>query len=193
MGVSGFDANLEHCGNVFRTAASLLGDASPMGDRAAQELLARLEYLDSGPDAIPHRSALLRTAANFQRIFAIDAPDAPNLAVLGGEVEPSRFGLGGGPTGSVSGTGPTFRRAFESCVGEGAEYVSQFATADDAVVALPESEALADASPELRGLVERLAPCRRNRHRGVCDWTIAARLDDGEPVYIPADFCFRRP
>lgn len=94
---------------------------------------------------------------------------------------------------SVSGTGLTFRQAFESCVGEGVEYLSQFATDEDAIEQCTADEALVGASPGPRVLWEHLLPWRRDRSALLTAWTIAADLADGQPVRLPADICFRRP
>ena len=56
----------------------------------------------------------LRTAARFRRVFALRAPHAPNLVVLGADVDPSALGSGSGPVGHVAGTGLNFRQAFEA-------------------------------------------------------------------------------
>src|SRR6195952_3357720 len=143
------------------TAASIVaGEASGQGPPL--DLLARLQYLDGAHDAAPHRSALLRAASKFQRIFSIPAEDAPGLVVLGAEVDAGCIGVRGAPTGGVSGTGLTFRQSFESCVGEGVEYISQFAAPDDQPVPLTDLEALRAASPALQALWDRLLPYRGN-------------------------------
>src|ERR1700712_1692408 len=174
------------------TAASIVaGEASGQGPPL--DLLARLQYLDGAHDAAPHRSALLRAASKFQRIFSIPAEDAPGLVVLGAEVDAGCIGVRGAPTGGVSGTGLTFRQAFESCVGEGVEYISQFALPDDRLVTLTDTEALQDATPALRSLWDRLLPFRRNSNADRTAWTLAADLSDGTPIHLPADMCFCPP
>ena len=176
---------------VLYNAASLLTGQS-VADDAAQSLLLQLDYCGDQPELARHRSALLRAASRFRRFFALRAPDAPNLAVLGAEVDPAEFGLGDGAVGHVAGTGLNFRQAFEACVGEGVEYASQFATDDDPIALIAEDEALAGASTAWRELWERLAPYRRHDRRHPTAWINAASLADGEPVRVPADLCFRR-
>ena len=78
-------------------------------------------------------------------------------------------------------------------MGEGAEYLSGFATPDDALVSLPPAEALADASPALRALWERVQVYRRDPEAERVDWVVAANMADGTPAYLPADLCLRRP
>jgi ribosomal protein S12 methylthiotransferase accessory factor len=190
--ISRTDVENENSRRVFRNAAALLTRQS-VTDEAARTLLAQLDYGDDQPDLAPHRSALLRAASRFRRIFAIPAQDAPNLVVLGAEVDPGEVGPGNGPVGHVAGTGLNFRQAFEACAGEGVEYASQFATGDDAIAFLAEDEALAGASAAWHELWEMLGPYRRRGRRDPTAWTSAARLADGEPVRVPADLCFRRP
>jgi ribosomal protein S12 methylthiotransferase accessory factor len=115
-------------------------------DEAAQALRRQLDYREDQPDLTRHRSALLRATARFRRVFVLRAPDAPNLVVLGADVDPREFGLENDAVGHVAGTGLDFRQAFEACAGEGVEYASQFARDDDPITLLAEDEALAGAS-----------------------------------------------
>jgi ribosomal protein S12 methylthiotransferase accessory factor len=176
-------------GTLRAAAAILLGEISAEGP--ARDLLLRLGYLgDNEAAQARHRAALLLAAAGFHRIFALAAEDAPKLVALGAEVDP---GVDGVPMGSVSGVGLTFRQAFEACVGEGVEFLSQFATADDPIEQLTADEALTGASSELCALWQYLLPFRREPNALLTGWTVAADLADGAPVRLPADLCFRRP
>lgn len=177
---------------LLDAAASILaGEAAAEGP--ALDLLARLDYRDGSWDEAPHRAALLRAASGFQRIFSLRAEGAPGLVALGAEVDAGCIGVSNAPTGGVSGTGLTFREAFESCVGEGVEFISQFATPDDQLFSLGANLALAAATPALRGLWERLHPYRREPDAARTAWILGADLADGHPVYLPADLCLRRP
>ncbi len=176
---------------LFRAAAAMLiGEAVAEGP--PRDLLARLDYLDDAVEQAPHRAAVLRAASSFNRIFTLAAADAPGLIALGAEVDPACMGVRGAPLGSVSGASLTFRQAFESCVGEGVEYLSRYVTDEDVINQLTVEEALAGASPALRVLWEHLLPYRRDRSARLTAWTIAADLADGQPVRLPADICFRR-
>jgi ribosomal protein S12 methylthiotransferase accessory factor len=181
---------------LLRSAATILSGESPAGDRAgdgpAFDLLRRLDYLDGAQAAMPHRVALLRAAAGFRRLFSLRADDAPGLVALGAEADAMCMGVADAPAAGVSGTGLTFRQAFESCVGEGAEYTAGFATAEDTLVALTPAEALADATPAMRGLWERIQSFRRDPGAARIDWVAAANLADGTPAWLPADLCLRR-
>ena len=190
--MSQIDVDHEQLRRVFSNVALLLRREA-VEDAAAQGLLRHLEYDDDQPELAPHRSALLRTAARFRRVFALRAPHAPNLVVLGADVDPSALGAGSGPIGHVAGTGLNFRQAFEACVGEGVEYASQFATGEDAFVVMGEDEALTGAPPAWHQLWKRLTPYRRRGGRDPTAWTNAANLADGMSFRVPADLCYRRP
>ena len=71
---------------------------------------------------------MLRAAAKLRRVFQLPVPDAPGLVFVGGEADPALLDadLAGLPAGSLAGSGRSPQRAFESCVGEGIEYLSQF-------------------------------------------------------------------
>jgi ribosomal protein S12 methylthiotransferase accessory factor len=177
-------------GLLGTAAAILIGDAVAEGP--ALDLLKRLDYLDGVAGAALHRAALLRVAVRFQRLFSLRADDAPGLVALGAEVDAGCLGVAQAPTGGVSGSGLSFRQAFESCVGEGVEYVAGFATLDDILVTLTAEQALAGATPALHALWARLQSNRRDPGAGRIDWVVAANLADGSPAYLPADLCLRR-
>jgi ribosomal protein S12 methylthiotransferase accessory factor len=177
---------------LLETAASILTGGTPARG-PSHDLLVRLDYLDGDRDSALHRAALLRAGARFRRLFSIRSEDAPGLVALGAEVDATFLGVPDPPLGSVSGTGLSFRQAFESCVGEGVEYLSQFAAADDPLRSLTTAGVLADATPSLRALWDRLLPYRCDPDAAQTDWTPAANLADGTPAWLPADLCLRRP
>jgi len=178
-------------GTLRAAAAVLLGDAASTGP--AGDLLLRLGYRDDAANQAPHRAALLLGAAGFRRIFTLEAEDAPGLVALGAEVDPASAGVPGMALGGVSGTGLTFRQAFEACAGEGVEYLSQFAATDDPIDQVTADDALAGAPPAVAALWQNLQPFRRDPGAARTGWTAAADLADGRPVLLPADICFRRP
>ncbi len=186
------DPQMAALAELFRAAAAMLaGGAAVQGP--PREFLARLDYFDDAPGQAPHRAAMLRAAAGFVRVFTLEEPQAPGLIAMGAEVDPACVGMLGEPLASVSGTGLTFRQAFESCVGEGVERLSQFATDQDAITLLTPADALVDASPALHALWERLRPYRRDHAASRTAWATVADLADGAPVRVPADLCLRRP
>jgi ribosomal protein S12 methylthiotransferase accessory factor len=171
--------------DVLGAAAAILTEQGPPVGAAA-DLLSRLGYLDGHPEETAHRAILLRSAMRFRRMFSLRAEDAPGLVALGAEIDAAAGG--DAPTGGVSGAGLELRQAFESCVGEAAEYASSFAAPDDRFEKLADSE----VPPPLRSLWERLHPARRDPAATHSDWAHAADLADGSPVLLPADLCFRR-
>ena len=189
---SRIDPEMAPFAELLRAAAAmLLGDVPVQGPPG--DFLARLDYLGQAPDQAANRAAMLRAAAGFVRIFTLLAPEAPGLVVLGAEVDPASVGQPGAPLASVAGTGLTFRQAFDSCVGEGIERLSQYATARDVIETLPPEAALADTTPAWRAVWDRLLPCRRDPSATDTTWTMAAELADGSLRRVPADLCFRRP
>lgn len=176
---------------LFASAAEqLAGDSG--ADSAAQDLLRWLDYFDGSVADLPHRAALLRAAARCRRFFSLRAVHAPGLVALGAEVNPDVLGIMGEATAGVSGTGLTWREAFESCVGEAAEYLSSFAHSDDPIEILSDETALAEAPPAMGDLFQRLAPYRRDSGSTHAAWARAAALRDGRPVLLLADLCYRR-
>jgi ribosomal protein S12 methylthiotransferase accessory factor len=182
----------ESLADLLGSAAAIL-DGEYVAEGPALDLLNRLDYLDDGAEAAPHRAALLRAAAGFRRIFTLRAEDAPGLVALGAEVDAGCLGVADAPVGGVSGTGLSFRQAFESCVGEGVEYIAGFATPADNLVALDAADVMAEATPALRALWTRVQPYRRDPQAPRTDWVAAANLADGSPAWLPADLCLRRP
>ncbi len=116
-------------------------------------------------------------------------PDAPGLTFFGAEADPACLGLhdAGLPVGGAAGSGLDPRHAFESCVGEGIEYLSQFAQPDDRFGACPET-----LDPGVRGFVEAvLSACGVPADRAI-DWMPVRRLTDSAVSWYPADLCLRR-
>ena len=126
--------------NLFTRAASLLLRDNPndTGDPDARLLLEALGYADpagvgkSGPET-HHRARLLMTASRFVRVFELAAPEAPGLVCFGAEIDPAMADPihAGSPAVSVSGVGLSLQQAFQGCIGEGIEYLSQLQTGTD--------------------------------------------------------------
>jgi ribosomal protein S12 methylthiotransferase accessory factor len=134
----------------------------------------------------------LRSAAQFRRLFRLPVPDAPGLTFFGAEADPACLGPqnAGLPVGGFAGSGLDPRRAFESCVGEGIEYLSQFAQPDDKLETRSlRAEAL---DPGVSGFVEAVfAACGVPVDRAI-DWMPVRRITDGAASWFPADLCLRR-
>src|SRR5260370_41532392 len=183
--------------NPFARAASLLlgDDREHQGNRDARPLLEALGYAAAAePDPqTRHRANLLKAASRFTRVFELAAPDAPGLVCFGAEFDPSLADPlhAGHPMVGVSGVGLSLQDAFQGCIGEGIEYLSQLQTADDALE-FDQSDPAAKLGPQAR---EFLAAFSAHRLHGdaALSWHRVTRLTDGREVLLPADLCVRRP
>src|SRR5262249_41439260 len=91
---------------------------------------------------------------------------------------------------SVSGVGASAQEAFQGCVGEGIEYLSQLSSGPDVVSRGDWTMEAALLDAEARALIGELV---RSRSDSDLSWCPAIRLGDGETVRLPADLCLRRP
>lgn len=167
----------------------------------APELLRALGYARApGDEAEPldeaqlqNRRALLRLASRFDDIFSLPLPHAPGSSFFGALVAPRALGvLGHGPNASgVGGRGITMGGAFESCVGEAAEYLSFIEwDQDDRITGLTEDHGLTpdELTWALTGIgLGSEAPVSRR------DWIAASALGDGRRVRFPSELVLRRP
>jgi ribosomal protein S12 methylthiotransferase accessory factor len=135
----------------------------------------------------------LSVAARLDRLFQLSAPSAPGFFFFGAEVHPeiaSPIHAGGAPA-SFSGKGATLRQAFEGCVGEAAEYLSQLETDAFAPAPVDEGDALAQLDTTSRDFVAGLLSTSSGSRQ--TDWLAATRLSDGAQAFLPADLVLRRP
>ena len=154
------------------------------------KFLINLGYLEPGAPPIQEtvvnqqRVSLLCAAAQMRRLFMLPMPYAPGLIMMGGEVSPSVIGnnYSGLPLGSVSGSGTTLRKAFESCVGEGVEFLAQFEQDGDLVVPEPDAD-LIDPFPTAD------VPFGFDGDGG---FVKDRRLGTDDIVFVPAERCLRR-
>jgi ribosomal protein S12 methylthiotransferase accessory factor len=188
--------------NLFASAAlSLLGD--PPDDSSAADVRLLLEALGyataretsvADDEATRHRARLLKAASRFTRVFQLAAPDAPGLVSFGAEFDPAIADPlhAGNPLVGVSGVGLSLQEAFQGCIGEGIEYLSQLQTGSDLL--LP-SDAVAPApGPGLQTQAFLTAfATHRIRLDREFSWHRAVRLIDHAEVLLPADLCLRRP
>src|SRR5689334_24254574 len=117
-------------------ARALLADPAVVDESSADAGLLRYLGYDDGNAALANgRARMLRAAAQFRRCFQLPVPDAPGLIFFGGEADPAVLSSqhAGLPLGNLAGSGLSPQRAFEACVGEGIEYLSQFLQADDTI------------------------------------------------------------
>lgn len=183
--------------NLFARAASMLlgGDGAGQGNRDARSLLEALGYaaaVESGSQA-RHRANLLMAASRFTRVFELAAPDAPGLVCFGAEFDPSLADPihAGHPLVGVSGVGLSLQDAFQGCIGEGIEYLSQLQTGDDALEFDPGDPA-GKLGPQAREFLAAFSAHRLTPDAKL-SWHRVRRLADGCEVLLPADLCVRRP
>jgi thiazole/oxazole-forming peptide maturase SagD family component len=148
---------------------------APMAAQEAERLLA--DETDVSP-------ALSAVAGRLDRLFRIDAPEAPGLALVGGVIalsENQALAMGA-PAVSVTGNGFSVARALVSCLGEAADILSQFEHDDDVTEA-------ATTDMRLEGWIKEALPLGITR----LDMMAGRYSATGEPVRVPADLCLRRP
>lgn len=172
---------------LAEAAACYAAGAAPRGAEAAQ-LLDALGYVPGGDGPLAaNRTALLRLAARMERSFRIASPGAPGLAGFGAQLRGEGWLL------NASGAGLTLREAFEGCMGEAAEFLSQWERPGDiaCTATLHEVAARLDEA-EREGVAERLRAAGLPLETAL-DWVAGMRLHDGQSVLLPADFVLRRP
>ncbi len=176
--------------DLFARAAATLdaapGHAVPSPDVAG--LLDLLGYRDGDPRAAPHRAALLRAATRF-RLFRLAAPDAPGLCFFGADTGAPGPGL---PPVSAAGSGLSPGAAFESCIGEGIEYLSGVRRKHAGDDQATPRQRMASLHPTSRAFVAAvLDHCEVPLDRPI-GWLSARRLGDTAPACFPLDLCTRR-
>jgi len=182
-----------------RAASLLLGNASDADlDPDAANMLQALEYAvipaERIDQQITNRAHLLIAASRFARVFELAAPDAPGLISFGAQFDPALADPmhDGSPIVGVSGVGLTPQEAFQGCIGEGIEYLSQLQAETDSVLAGGVDERWGCLGPQARALVSDLSQRRIQPERAL-SWCRATRLADGSETWLPADICLRRP
>jgi ribosomal protein S12 methylthiotransferase accessory factor len=138
---------------------------------------------------------LLRVAAKSKRIFQLRSPTAPGLICFGAQFSPSLAGglHDGAPDISVSGVGLVMQEAFQACMGEAVEYLSQLETGEEEFVRTKDARALVERLGEgsrlfLAALIGEAAP-----NAGKLEWCKVTRLPDRAEAFLPAELCLRRP
>jgi ribosomal protein S12 methylthiotransferase accessory factor len=169
-------------------AMSVPGPAPTENDVAA--LLNALGY-DAPAQGPDNRAAMLRAAASFKRIFELHAPDAPGLVFFAGEVEPAIIAAGHARAAAVGvgGTGLSPREAFEGCIGEGIEYLSQLESGSEPLVSGSAQDLLAAAGDEVRRFLGGILP---PDPAAPVECIAATGLGDAVIGLFPADICLRR-
>ena len=191
--------------NLLARSASFLSGEGPeeTGEPDVRQLLETLDYMPAaggpvtGGEPAPemrHRARLLKTASQFTRVFELAAPDAPGLVSFGAEFDPALADPlhAGSPAVGVSGVGRSPQEAFQGCIGEGIEYLSQLQAAGDVLEPADLGDPIAGLGRQGRDF---LAAFSAHRLRGDAQlsWHRATRLSDGCELLLPADLCLRRP
>jgi ribosomal protein S12 methylthiotransferase accessory factor len=177
-------------------AAALAADPGLHGLSAEHcSLLKFLGYDDGDAAAAGGRARMLRAAARLRRVFLLPVPDSPGVVFFGGEADPAVFGARqrGAPIGSLAGSGLSSQRAFEACVGEGIEYLSQFVQTEDAVASGTFSEYRNAHDADASGFIAALLSLGKVDFNRSIAWVPVRRLLDGAEVFFPLDVCYRRP
>jgi ribosomal protein S12 methylthiotransferase accessory factor len=194
--------------SLFLSAANVLlgGRSDVTGDHDTEQMLRALDY--AVPEGAAHESAetvnrarLLMAASRFARVFELASPDAPGLVSFGAQFDPALADPlhAGSPMVGVSGVGVSLQQAFQGCIGEGIEYLSQLQSRSDALFEMNIEHGAAGLGPHAAGLgppaLELIADLseRRTRADAGLSWHRATRLSDGCEVLLPADICVRRP
>ncbi|GAB4394468.1 MAG: hypothetical protein Tsb0032_19900 [Kiloniellaceae bacterium] len=186
-------------------SAAVPGGEGPL-DEEAEGLLLQLGYLvpvgarrglaDSAKDAQQkeNRLALLRLAAQLERLFQLPSPHVPRAVFLGSEVAPASFGLASpdGRLASASGRGLTPGAAFESCIGEAAEYLSFLPWGDEALFSAPLPDVYPDHTEDIAWLLGALHTDEKRLGAAALDWIRLAAFDGARELVTPFDLCLRR-
>ena len=190
---------------LFARAASLLmGEhTEDIGGPDVRLLLEALGYApatefpaDRGEPGLEnrHRANLLKAASRFARVFELAAPDAPGLVSFGAEFDPALADplQAGSPIVGVSGVGLSLQEAFQGCIGEGIEYLSQLQTGNDVLESSDAGDPAAGLGRSGQDFLAAFAAYRL-RPDAELSWHRARRLSDRCEVLLPADLCLRRP
>jgi ribosomal protein S12 methylthiotransferase accessory factor len=172
-------------------AAALTGSAATNG---AADLIRYLGYDDGDAAASTGRARMLRAAAIFRRLFRLPMPDAPGLVFFGAEADPAS--LGPQNTGllvaGLAGSGRDSRQAFEACVGEGIEFLSQFLQPGDVLDSGPLETFGSIVDPGAFDLAAAVgSACAVPTGRPI-SWIALRRLAGSAACWFPADLCVRR-
>jgi ribosomal protein S12 methylthiotransferase accessory factor len=195
--VSGSEKSIQE---LFARASSLLlgNGVDTAGDHDARRVLQALEY---GPESgggddseTANHAHLLAAASRFTRVFELTSPDAPGLFSFGAQFDPALADPlhDGSPIVGVSGVGLTLQQAFQGCIGEGIEYLSQLQAATDQLLEPAANVWSARLGPNALELVTALSERRMQPERAL-SWCRATRQIDGGEAWLPADICLRRP
>jgi thiazole/oxazole-forming peptide maturase SagD family component len=130
---------------------------------------------------------LVALAGRLTRVFSIASPFAPGLRCVGGEIA-----IDADPTLafsatrlSVTGNGETLETALVSCLGEAADYLSQFERQGDI-------RTMSACGDRMNLVADGWIAEAISGAGGPIDWINASDASTGEFALVPADLCLRR-
>jgi ribosomal protein S12 methylthiotransferase accessory factor len=144
------------------------------------------------PEA-PVDDRLVGFAARLVRVFEWPLPDAPGGIFIGAEADPEDFALPGvdGHRVSMGAADATFSRAFQRCVGEGVEYLSQIADGTESTAVLGFRELTAMYGADVAGEMALMLGEQDTSEPSFACVPVTAVLDERR-LLAPADLCLRR-
>jgi len=190
--------------DLLQKSAALLERDPASADKGSEEarrFLDALEYLPGAdipkpsPEMEANRRALIALAGRCDDLFTLSMPHAPGATFFGAKFHPSAFGISGfgSAPASAGGRGVSLKEAFESCLGETAEYLSFIERENDPLLAMSSSRphSLPPGISEnwLRGGLD--AGPEEDLAR--LDFVDARSLHTGELISLPLELVLRRP
>ena len=164
-----------------------------MNDITTQIVPLSIQDLQTRLDGTSNAQALIRLAERLEFVFQLPMRHAPGFAFVGAIAAPVAYGIRGhgDVAQGVGGRGTSLRQAFESCMGEAAEYYALIEWDDD-----PRVEVVCDAA--LLGPEERdwcllglgVQPCDNPK---ISKWVTARSLLGDRRVGFPAELVLRCP
>jgi ribosomal protein S12 methylthiotransferase accessory factor len=127
---------------------------------------------------------LVAVAERLTRVFSIASPFAPGLHCIGAEI--AIDAASNATRLSVAGNGETLAAALVSCLGEAAEFLSQFERPGDIEAGIAGSDRTKFAADGW--IAEAMSRADRT-----IDWINAFDASTGDIALLPADLCLRRP
>src|SRR5712671_3232548 len=127
---------------------------------------------------------LVAVAERLTRVFSIASPFAPGLRCIGAEI--AIDAASNATRLSVAGNGETLAAALVSCLGEAAEFLSQFERPGDIEAGIAGSDRTKFAADGW--IAEAMSRADRT-----IDWINASDASTGDIALLPADLCLRRP
>lgn len=159
-----------------------------LGDQYESTTSTQLKTLD-----VEKKLTLLNIASIFDDFFQLPLPHAPGASFFGAMVSPTSCGTDAEGCNSigVGGRGINLRQAFESCVGEAAEYLSMIErTGDPLLVGFENASKLNDE--HLNWALDG-AGLPSSVNLNSLDWVKAESLTGEKSVLFPSEMIIRRP